>query len=143
MAIFDSTASSSKKTKQRDYMLEDFGFNVIKKAISRLEFYRFHNLKSFLPNVKSIHEFISSEDYLKKIRVEVEGQEEHIAALTPDEKLKITVSILEKISQSLESEKVEYQGTPEFYQQNVSKIFIEPKGAHLLKDDEWKENFLK
>ena len=141
--IFNNAASSSKKTKQIDYMLEDFGFYVIKKAISKLEFYRFQNLKSFLPNLKSIQEFIISDNYLKKIRVEVEGEERHIASLTLDEKLKITVSILEKISQSLESEKVEYQGTPEFYQQNVSKIFIEPKGAHLLKDDEWKENFLK
>jgi len=122
-AIFDNAASSSKKTKQRDYMLEDFGFNVIKKAISKLEFYRFHNLKSFLPNVKSIHEFISSESYLKKIRVEVEGEEGQIASLMPNEKLKITVSILDKISQSLESDKVEYQGTPEFLPNSVSKIF--------------------
>lgn len=123
-AIFDNAASSSsKKTKQRDYMLEDFGFYVIKKAISKLEFYRFHNLKSFLPNVKSIHEFISSANYLKKIRVEVEGEEGHIAALTPNEKLKITVFILDKISQSLESEKVEYQGTSEFFPNSVSKIF--------------------
>jgi type III restriction enzyme len=104
-------------------MLEDFGHYVIKKAISKLEFYRFHNLKSFLPNVKSIHEFISSDRYLKKIRVEVEGEEGHVESLTPDEKLKITVSILDKVSQSLESDKVEYQGTPEFLPHNVSKIF--------------------
>src|SRR3990172_3838668 len=121
--IFNNAASSSKKTKQIDYMLEDFGFYVIKKAISKLEFYRFQNLKSFLPNLKSIQEFIISDNYLKKIRVEVEGEERHIASLTLDEKLKITVSILEKISQSLESEKVEYQGTPELSSYAVSKIF--------------------
>ncbi|MBU4320076.1 MAG: DEAD/DEAH box helicase family protein [Thermodesulfovibrionales bacterium] len=131
-AIFDNAASPSKKTKQRDYMLEDFGFYVIKKAISKLEFYRFHNLKSFLPNVKSIHEFISSENYLKKIRVEVEGEEGHIAALTPNEKLKITVSILDKISQSLESDKVEYQGTPEFFPNSVSKIFSKDKTLNIF-----------
>src|SRR3989337_4598628 len=132
MAIFDNTASSSKKTKQRDYTLEEFGFYVIKKAISKLEFYRFHNLKSFLPNVKSIHEFIISDNYLKKIRVEVEGEERHIASLTPHEKLKITVSILEKISQSLESEKVEYKGTPEFFPNAVSEVFEKDKTMNIF-----------
>ena len=53
----------------------------------------------------------------------MEGEEGQIASLTPNEKLKITVSILDKISQSLESDKVEYQGTPEFLPNSVSKIF--------------------
>lgn len=128
-------------------MLEDFGIYVIKKAISKLEFYRFHNLKSFLPNVKSIQEFITSGNYLKKIKVEVEGEEKHIASLTPYEKLKITVSILDKISQSLESEKVaDFVLFLKKKDSDLSlhyQVFIEPKGAHLLKDEEWKENFLK
>ena len=131
-AIFDNALSSSTKTKQKDYRLEDFSLHVIKKAISKLEFYRFHNLKSFLPNLKSIQELITSEDYLKKIRVEVEGPEDHIDSLTPHEKLKITVSILEKISQSLESDKVEYKGTPEFFPNAVSEVFEKDKTMNIF-----------
>ncbi len=124
-AIFDNAASTAKKTKRKDYRLEDFGLHVIKKATAKLEFYRFHNLKSFLPNVKSITDFITSENYLKKVKVEVEGPEDHIHSLTPEEKLRIAVTVLDKISQSLESDKVEYQGTAEFSPVNVSKIFKE------------------
>ncbi|MBI5212690.1 MAG: hypothetical protein HY957_04880 [Nitrospirae bacterium] len=82
--------------------------------MSRLEFYQFNNLKSFLPNVPSVHEFISSEKYLGKIKLEIEG---------PDEKLQLAINVLIKISESLQSDKIEYQGTEEFKSRPLLKVF--------------------
>lgn len=106
----------------------------MRKAISRLEFYRFNNLKSFLPNVASIAEFITSPNYLGKIKVEVEGSEDKINSVTPDDKLKIAVQILQNISETLQSDKIEYNGTKEFKPYDISKIFKDKKLNIVVND---------
>lgn len=108
---------------QKDYHLVDFGERVLQKALNRLEFYKFNNLKSLLPNLNSISEFITSDDYLKKVRVEVEGLKEQVENLTQQDKLQIAVEVLEKISFIIDSEKVEFKGSKEFYPQNINKTF--------------------
>lgn len=123
LTIFDSASQSTIAKKQKDFDLIQFGIPVIRKAIAKLEFYRFNNLKSFLPNVNSISEFINSEQYLGKIKVEVEGSEEKVSSLTSEDKLKITIQILDTISKTLQSEKIEYQGTEEFKPYQISDIF--------------------
>ena len=123
MTIFDKTSQSTITKKQKDFKLIQFGIPVIRKAIAKLEFYRFNNLKSFLPNVTSISEFITSDQYLGKIKLEVEGPEEKINSLTNEDKLNITVQILETISKTLQSDKVEYQGTEEFKPYQISEVF--------------------
>lgn len=121
--IFENYSQSAIAKKQKDFNLIEFGMPIIRKAIARLEFYRFNNLKSFLPNVKSISEFIVSDQYLGKIKVEVEGSEEIVNSLKSEDKLKITTQILESISKTLQSDKVEYQGTEEFKPYGISNVF--------------------
>ena len=133
-AIFDDTSSAIISKKQKDYNIKDFGIPVLRKAISRLEFYRFNNLKSFLPNIASITYFITSPNYLGKIKVEVEGSEDKINSVTPDDKLKITVQILQNISETLQSDKIEYNGTKEFKPYDISKIFKDKKLNIVVND---------
>ena len=72
--------------------------HIIRKAISRLSFYKFSNLKCFLPNLDSISAFITSDDYLGKIKVTVAGLPGQVANLSPKEKLYASVKVLENIS---------------------------------------------
>ncbi|MFH0990347.1 MAG: DEAD/DEAH box helicase family protein [bacterium] len=76
--IFEGTTQAEVGKKQKDINLLDFGIPIIRKALSRLEFYRFDNLKSYLPNIASIKDFITSQKYLGKIKIEVEGAEENL-----------------------------------------------------------------
>lgn len=108
---------------QKDYHLIDFGERVLQKALNRLEFYKFNNLKSLLPNLNSISEFITSDDYLKKVRVEVEGLKEQVENLNQHDKLQIAVEVLEKISFIIDSEKVEFKGSQEFYPKKINDKF--------------------
>jgi type III restriction enzyme len=126
-AIFDEEVEQTISKKQKDFSLLSFGLPVIRKATSRLEFYRFDNLKSFLPNVTSISDFITSDNYLGKIKVEIEGTEEKLSSLSQDEKLRIATNILEDISAILQSDKVEYKGTEEFKPYEISKVFKNKK----------------
>jgi type III restriction enzyme len=73
--------------------------------------------------VTSISDFITSEKYLGKIKVEIQGTEERLNSLSQDDKLRIAIGILEKISTTLQSDKVEYQGTKEFKPDEISKVF--------------------
>lgn len=100
--------------KQKDYALSEFGAATIRKAMQKLEFYEFKNLKSYLPNLKSVQEFMTDESYIGKIRVEVSGTPEQVENLTAADKLQAAVQILTEISAVVASDKVEYKGTKEF-----------------------------
>lgn len=122
-AIFEYGLSGQINKKQKTYYLRDFGISVIRKALSRLEFYQFNNLKSFLPNVSSIYDFITSGKYLGEVRLEVEGPENKLNSLLPNEKLHLAINVLIKISERLQSEKIEYRGADEFRSHPILKVF--------------------
>ena len=108
---------------QKDFNLSDFGDRIITKALHRLDFYSFSNLKTWLPNLTSLSEFIKSDNYLGKIVIEVEGTRKQIEGLRPQEKLEIAVTVLERLANILESDKVEYKGTKEFSPREVKSTF--------------------
>lgn len=121
--IFDDQNVANIELKEKEYRLTDFNINIIRKALNRLEFYKFNNLKSFLPNLKSVSEFITSKNYLGKIKVDIKGLLNQINNLTPKQKVEITTNVLEKISQIIISEDVEFKGTKEFKPYEVNKKF--------------------
>jgi len=121
--IFDDQNVANIELKEKEYCLTDFGINIIRKALNRLEFYKFNNLKSFLPNLKSVSEFITSDSYLGKVKVNVKGLLSQINNLSPKQKVDITTKVLEKISQIIISEDVEFKGTKEFKPYEVNKTF--------------------
>ena len=111
---FSSTQTAAVERQEREYKLADFGEHIIRKAINKLEFYQFSNLKSILPNLNSISEFISSKDYLGKIKLDVSGLPEQIENLSPKEKLDASVKVLDDISTVLASDKIDFKGSKEF-----------------------------
>ncbi len=100
--------------KSKDYDLLSFGIPIMRKATQRLDFYEFNNLKRHLLQLRSMTEFITSERYLGKIRLEVSGLPEQIENLTPDEKLDAATQILDAIAEVIASDKVEFKGTKLF-----------------------------
>ncbi|MET3137036.1 type III restriction enzyme [Undibacterium sp. GrIS 1.2] len=118
----------------RDYHIADFGETIVRKAIQRLEFYEFSNLKQYLPNLKSIREFITSEHYLGQVKVEVSGLAEQVENLSPDEKLDSTIQILTSIADVIASDKVEYKGSKKFTPQMMRSVFTD-KTLNFMLDD--------
>jgi type III restriction enzyme len=119
---------------RRDYDLTAFGVATVRKAIQRLEFYEFANLKRYLPNVTSIEEFIKSARYLGRIKLEVSGLADQIGALTPEQKLDATIQILTTISQVIASEEIEHEGTKEFVPRMIKDVFTD-KTLHFMIDE--------
>ncbi|MFW5871642.1 MAG: DEAD/DEAH box helicase family protein [bacterium] len=130
---FEEQAKSSIAKKQKDYKIKDFGLHVIRKALNKLELYHFSSLKAYFPHLASINEFMASDKYLGKLKVEVEGTEERINNLTQQDKLDIAIHVLEKISSHIQSDKVEFKGTKEF-KPYMLKDTIKDKTLFIVND---------
>ena len=88
-------------TIEKEYRLIDFGETIIRKALGRLEFYHFNNLKYLFPLLDSITQFITSENYLGNVRLTIEAMPKQLETLSPKEKLTATIKVLEGISVAL------------------------------------------
>lgn len=125
--------------KTREFDLGSFGVAIIRKAIQRMGFYRFSNLKHHLPNLKSVQEFITSVDYLGKIRLEISGTAGQLDNLTADAKLDAAVQVLGDIANVISSEKIEYKGTKEFKPYMLKDTFGDKTFNFMIEDESNKE----
>lgn len=116
------------------YQLHEFDKSVIRTALQRLSFYEFSNLKKFLPQLDSIHQFITSKRYLGQLKIEVTGIKEEIENLTQDQKLDATLQLLEEISAVIASNKVEFKGSKEFKPKMMNAVFTD-KTLNFMIDD--------
>ena len=123
----------------KDYALEGFGRAIVRKALQRIEFYEFDNLKRYLPNLKSIQEFIMSDKYLGKIKIEVSGLPIQIESLTPEEKLNAATRVLSSIAEVIASDKIEYKGSKKFSPRMVREVFTDKTLTFMLDDGGDKE----
>lgn len=140
MVAFDNVSTDQNIVKKSvDYHLKDFGVAILRKAIQKIEFYEFSNLKRYLPNLKSINEFINSEDYLGKIKVEITGLPEKVNNLLPDEMLDATIQVLNSISGVISSDKIEFKGSKKFNPRMIKDVFNDKTLNFTLDDSEDKE----
>lgn len=136
--IFDETneKKSSRVIRSRTkYKLIDFGKNVIRGALDKLELCKFGTLKKkYFPYVISIEEFISSPQCLGGIEIEIFGPKEILNKLTFTQKLKISIFVIEKILEQAKTNISEFKGTPLFKIKQLWEIFKDKK-IKIDKDD--------
>lgn len=97
-AIFNTTYKKEMKKREQHYKLTDFGEIIVRKAMNRLPFYQFSNLKTMWPDLHSVSEFIASPDYLGGIRLKVSGLPEQINDLSPKQKLEASIDVLQDVA---------------------------------------------
>ncbi|MGC9070821.1 MAG: DEAD/DEAH box helicase family protein, partial [Elusimicrobiales bacterium] len=136
--ILDDTEKPKSSTITRakiKYKLIDFGENVLRNALDKLEFYKFDSLKKYFPNLKSIKEFISSPSYLGSVEVEISGPKEKVNNLTPEEKLNIALFVIKEIAEQARINTSEFVGTTLFKARMLKEIFRD-KILKIDSDDE-------
>ena len=124
--------------------IEKFDVRFIKKAIQRLEFYKFDNLKKYLPLLTSMKEFIYGEKWLNagNLKLYLTVPKEYKASdISPDEILKVTIDILKEYEVKFKSGYVKQRGTNRFigypireYLTNYNKRVPEYDTANLLNE---------
>ncbi|HCB1595160.1 TPA: DEAD/DEAH box helicase family protein [Citrobacter farmeri] len=140
VVAFDAQGNDKGANKEvKDYHLKDFGTAIVRKAIQRIEFYEFSSLKKYLPNLKSIQEFITSDSYLGRVKVEVTGLADQVNSLKPEEMLDASIQVLNSISGVIASDKIEYKGSKNFSPRMIREVFTDKSLNFMLDDGEDKE----
>jgi type III restriction enzyme len=122
-----STLTKNTTQDKVQYKLSDFGENIVRGALDKFEFYKFETLKKYFPHVKSLREFITSNNYLGSVEIEVSGPKDTLNNLTPIEKLNITLFIVRSISEKARINTSEFVGTNLFKAKMLRQVFKDKK----------------
>lgn len=96
------------------------------KAMARQNFYTFNNLQHYFPKLTSMDEFISSDNYLGKIKIDIKlPQSLNIDNLTSKEKLNFLENVLSKIADNIRRNYRKYKGTYEFISQPLKDVITD------------------
>lgn len=112
------------ETKTKTFKLEHFGDVIIRKAMAKLDFYRFNNLKKYFPLLGSSSEFINS---LKNISVNITGPGKKLENLTPDDMLNACVNVLVQLENEILENYSEYIGTKTFVPVEIKNVVKDKK----------------
>jgi type III restriction enzyme len=107
---------------------------IVRKAIAKNQFYRFNHLKNeCLPHLTGIDEFISADNYLANIFIDVKSYEDFdISNLNPELKLFIVSDFLGQLQKQLSVVNYSFIGSKEFMPKAVNSIFKETKQLSFI-----------
>lgn len=93
------------------------------KAMARQNFYTFNNLQYYFPKLTSMDEFILSDNYLGKVKIDIKlPQSLSINNLTSKERLNCLENVLSKIADNIRRNYRKYKGTYEFISQPLKEV---------------------
>lgn len=132
--IVKSADDISLKYKEYNYKLKDIyeiNYNLILTAIRRFDLLSFDNIKKCYPNVKSMREFITSEDYLGNISLIIRTKE----TITLRDIFNSLHELFDKIQHEIISEEEHYIGEKEFMPVKINEIFQKEVTRELIIQD--------
>ncbi|GHN24562.1 type III restriction-modification system restriction subunit [Lactobacillus delbrueckii] len=118
-AAYDNETADVQKTVCAFYKASDR--RLIKKAMARDRFYRYDVLSTYVPKLKSIEEFITSNDWLGRLKVVALVSDDSIE-LSMEERCQIVQKALTKIKEKIKQNYQNKRGTKEFYPVPISSI---------------------
>ena len=139
------TTSSSVDGTPIDVSLKDIPNHLIRYATSQNPFFHFSSISKYLPNIDSIANFISNDDYLGGLTVRFTGSNSRLTSLSTDDYLFAIQGLLTSIKSDIENLSVSYQSTP-FTPKYIHEVFEDEKIIRVTKDDErakGQEDFVK
>jgi len=125
----DSGKRKSEEKFYKEIQINDFGGSVLRKAINKIEFYKFDNLKRYFPAMKSISEFLST---ASEIKVEIISSHENLDNLNPEIKLDVSIFVFEKIKSEIEKNYTEFIGTKIFKSERLKNRIKDPAIINIV-----------
>ena len=127
------------EVKRKIIKLSKFEKNITRKALDRIDFYKFSNLTYFFPNLKSIDEFLTSDSYAGLVDIELSAKNGKLDNLTNEDKFNASLAVLKELSDKISSNNNEFIGTKEFYGQSIKVLTEKPRVLEILKGGDDKE----
>ena len=98
--------------------------NIVQSAIARNPFFTFKSLKRYFPRLTSMHDFITSEDFLSGLGIIFKGNL-HQLDDNHMEKLLACCDVLGEIESDIRKQITEYEGTRQFHEKRINEIFVD------------------
>jgi type III restriction enzyme len=114
--------AASREEAPRDMRVEEFERNIVQSALARNAFYTFASLKHYFPNLTSVHDFLTSEDYLGGLEITFTGNLDGLDE-NRSEKLFAVQGLLREIEAQIRQQVTDYEGTKEFQHFLVKDVF--------------------
>lgn len=100
--------------------IAEINYAVVHKALMKYPIFKFKTLHDYFPNISSIRQFITDENYLGKVKIEIKSREEKP---TMQAIYNASFYVLGKIAAAISDIEETYQGTKEFHAKKVNEIF--------------------
>ena len=100
--------------------IADINYAIVNKAIMKYPILKFNTLHSYFPNLTSTRQFVTDEEYLGKVRIDIESKDE---IPTMGVLYSAVFYVLGKIANSISDIQEAYSGTKEFRPKNVRDVF--------------------
>jgi len=130
----DNNTPVVKDEKRIDVKVSQMEKNIVQSAIARKPFFTFASLQRYFPNLKTIQDFITSEDFLGSLEITFEG-DIYLLDKNKEEKLNAMLSLLDQIEVEIRMQVSEYEGSQDFRRDWVHNVFKD-KVLKLNKDTE-------
>ena len=100
-------------------------FHIVRSAIARNPFFVFNSLNRHFPHLKSIRQFIESDEYLGGLSITFQGDSAELTHLSNRAQLDAMTGLLNRIAAELRQNTTEYKGTVSFVPNGISSIFTD------------------
>jgi type III restriction enzyme len=97
-----------------------YSYSIVHRALRQIPVFEFNVLQKKFPGLKSIREFILSDEYLGRVSADIESCDETPA---PETLFEVCKSILGQIGKALSTIQKTYEGTVEFRKKRVCEVF--------------------
>jgi type III restriction enzyme len=110
----DEGSTSTITSKNLSIRFKEIDSHVVRSGLNCFSSFNYNRLKCLYPQLKSIKEFITSDDYLANLSIKVIGAEDSIDNYSQAEKLQIAKSVLKELEPMLITRGKTYRGTKVF-----------------------------
>lgn len=95
-------------------------YAIVHKAMMKYPVFKFNVLRSYFPNLSSTRQFISDDEYLGAVRIDIQSKDEHP---TMETLYAAVFHVLGKIASSISGIEETYRGTKTFEARHIRDVF--------------------
>lgn len=120
--ILENIKNENAKSKRESIRIKDIAkdnYSLINKALCKYPIFKFNILKNHYPNLKSIEEFITSDNYLGNIKLEIVYNN----TLFKNDMFNAISKFLNEIATKIYDTEEVYEGTKEFEAIRINEVF--------------------
>ena len=123
-AMEEGVSEATQEIDRQSIRLVDIEQNIVQSAIARNPFFTFASLKRYFPQLTSMDEFRTSENYLGGLAITFRGDLSQLED-TPLEKLRACCDLLGKVESELRKQITDYKGTTQFHRKQIDAVFTD------------------